>query len=161
VLSPTANDDESDDARTVINSETVDLPHRPVTTAEVDGRATSNTTGIGIDSPELRRPVQNLGVIEIIAYCWNKYTAQLNGEVKYKSYDHMFDVQQFSRSRYGGRLRYSKNAPGMWTQFDRGEVELLFELRHPLQVRTVEAFNSPDKRFASYSRGEIFIIKAS
>jgi hypothetical protein len=152
VLSLTANDDESDDARTVLDSETVDLPLR------VDDRATSNTTGIGIDSPELRRPVQTLGVTRIVAYCLNEYTAQLDGEFSFKKSDTIFDLQRFSRSRYRG---LHANSGGTVGQFDREKVNLNFALRHPLEVRIVETFKSSHRDIASYSKGEIFTVNVS
>jgi hypothetical protein len=168
VLSPTANDDEPDDARTVLGSDIVDLPLRPVNTAEVDGRSTSNTTGIRIDSPELRGPIQSLGVTGIIANCSKMYTAQLDGEISFKKFDLVHDVQRFSESRYGGRIIQYSGVLGMlgieraiWGQFDRANVVLEFKLRHPLKVRTVEAFSSPYDGYVSYSKGEIFTVNVS
>jgi hypothetical protein len=158
MLSPVTNDNESGDARTVLDSDIVDLPLRPVTTPEVGGRATSNTTGIGIDSPELGRPVQNLGVTQIIADCQSYYTARSDGELSLKMFYAISNVQRISRSRYGGRM---EDADGLWGQFDRENVQIEFKLRHPLKVRAVETFSIPLGDYISYRKGEIFTVDVS
>jgi hypothetical protein len=168
VLSPTANDDESDDARTVLGSDTVDLPLRPVTTAKVDDRATPNITEVAMGAPGLTRSVPNLEVAEITAYSLVDYTAELNNEHSLKRSEEIIDVLRLSRSRYGGRiiqnsgvLRMVGITRAIWGHFDRANVILKFKLRHPLKVRTIEAFSSPYDGYVSYSKGEIFTINVS
>jgi hypothetical protein len=159
-------------ARTVSESETVGLPLRPMTSMAMDGRAVPNPIRNAIDAPELTRAVQNLGVTEIRAQCVVNHTIQVNEELMFKSFNYMGSIQKFSKSRYRGKfLPPSDDASctvlrpydfdKMWGHFDRDKTEIMFDLRHPLKVRTVGAFNGRGDCYNAYSKDEILTIEVN
>jgi hypothetical protein len=159
VLGPGSHDDESDDARTIIETQSVSHTTTPVT--ETVARAPKDTTeayNLAIDAPEIRSAIQNLGVTDIQAVVMFDHIARSNRELSFSQPDLIYNVQQVTTSQYHGRCEKS---PGGWGQFDRRNVVIHFRLGEPLSIRTVEDCHNPNKKCLTYERGEILLVEVS
>jgi hypothetical protein len=160
LLQPDIQDDESDDARTIIETEPIGR------TKSLGARTMRIVTGtaaeiysLAIDAHEIRSCIQNLGVTKIDASVGVDNVAGLDEELSSKRYDRIYSISRLTKSRYHGQR---KNSTGKWGQFDRKKVKIRFLLRSPFLIRTVKASGKPmNRKFCSYEKGEFLLVTVS
>jgi hypothetical protein len=154
------SDNESDDARTIIETESIGRTRSlGARSMRIITGTTAEIYNLAIDAPEIRSCIQNLGVTKIDASVGVDNIAGLDEELSSKRYDRIYSVSHLTKSRYHGQL---KNSTGKWGQFDRKKVKIRFPLRSPFPIRTVKASGTPiNRKFCPYEKGEFLLVTVS
>jgi hypothetical protein len=156
-LKPDTHDDESDDARTIIETQSVNhmtTPETPMVTVVTGGVAEAQT--LAIDAPNIGSSIQNLVVIDIKAQACNDYIACSDEELSLEFGDWMNSPKQLTKSRYHGSV------DGAWGCFDRKMVIFCFALGSPLQTRTVNTVRNPSNgNYLTCKHGDSLSITVS
>jgi hypothetical protein len=157
VLRSDGQDNESDDARTIIETE----PISPITTPAVKPIPSANVSAaptrcLAVKAPEIKSSVKNLGIRGIKAYCLFEHIARSDDETSFKWRDAIKDLKQLTRSRYCGTVEGTTES---WGQFDRNLVYFQLSLRRP---RTVRALHKPlGKPSLGYEEGHVLVLDVS
>jgi hypothetical protein len=162
VLSPTSNDEYYDDARTIIDTESIRQPILPVHLERA--RSTEAHPGaLLINAPGIQSSVLRLGIIRIYARCLVDNKSLSESELSFKRRQVIHSIRQLTKSVYYGQLEAEeKGTTRLWGHFDRKKVEIVYTLRCSLELRTRVACKKVSKEHhLEYDEGEMLKISVS
>jgi hypothetical protein len=159
-LQPKTNDDESDDACTITETQSIShttAPKTPMVTVATG--AIAEVHPFAINAPKIGTSIQKLGITAIVAWAGVKYKAQSDEELSFKEHEYINSVQKLTKSRYQGSL---VGNPGKWGHFDRKMVGITLRLGSPLRCYTVNTIRKPfHDNYLTYKHGESLFITVS
>jgi hypothetical protein len=156
-LKPDTHDDESEDARTTIETQSFSsmmISKTPMVTVTRDALAEAHP--FAIDAPEIGPLYQKLGITGIQACALYNYIACSENKLSFKASNWMNNIKQLTKSRYHGSVQ------GNWGYFDRKMVLVSFALGSPLQTRTVNTALKPlNDSYLTHKNGERLFFSVS
>lgn len=137
------DDDGSDDARTVVNAPSQEIPLANALAGMPE------PSKLAIHAPSIQSAIKGLDVADIIARAQVACESARKDELSHKEVEQIKDIQKITENRYyGSILRGSEKSFG---HFERDTVMMCFILRKPLTIATSSVFTFTDGLYTTLS----------